>query len=152
SEDPTLLPRLAASGCVQVLVGIESLVFRHPGMGPKQAELSRITDALEAIQAAGVAVIGCFIVGSDGETRASLDRLARFIESSALADVQLTLQTPFPGTQLRRRLERDGRLLPERGWAHCTLFDLTYRPDALSVEELEAAFRELVCRVYCPAE
>jgi radical SAM superfamily enzyme YgiQ (UPF0313 family) len=151
-EDPVLLADLAASGCVQVLVGIESLVFRHPGMGPKLAELSRITAALDAIQAAGVAVIGCFIVGSDGETRDSLDRLAEFIAASSLADVQLTLQTPFPGTALRRRLEREGRLLPDRGWSHLTLFDLTFRPDRMGVEELESAFRELVGRVYGPAE
>jgi radical SAM superfamily enzyme YgiQ (UPF0313 family) len=151
-ENPGLLAGLAASGCVQALVGIESLVFRHPGMGPKQAELPRIMGAIDAIQAAGVAVIGCFIVGCDGETNGSLDRLAEFIRSSALADVQLTLQTPFPGTPLRRRLEREGRLLPDRGWSHCTLFDLTYRPDAMSVAALESAFRELVRRVFSPAE
>lgn len=151
-EDPALLAKLAASGCVQVLVGIESLVFRHPGMGPKQAELPRVMAALDAIQAAGVAVIGCFIVGCDGETHDSLDRLATFIQSSTLADVQLTLQTPFPGTALRRRLEREGRLLPNRGWDHCTLFDLTYRPDVMSVGELESAFRDLVRRVFGPAE
>jgi radical SAM superfamily enzyme YgiQ (UPF0313 family) len=151
-EDSGLLAKMAASGCVQVLVGIESLVFRHPGMGPKQAELSRIMAALGAIQDAGVAVIGCFIVGCDGETRDSLDRLAAFIELSSLADVQLTLQTPFPGTALRRRLEREGRLLADRGWEHHTLFDLTYQPDPMSVEELESAFRDLVRRVFAPAE
>jgi radical SAM superfamily enzyme YgiQ (UPF0313 family) len=151
-ENPELLSLLASSGCVQVLVGIESLVFRHAGMGAKQADLPRIMDALDAIQAAGVAVIGCFIVGSDGETRHSLDRLARFIELSMIADVQLTLQTPFPGTALRRRLERQGRLLPNRGWSHCTLFDLTFQPDAMSVEELETAYRQLVCRVFAPVE
>jgi radical SAM superfamily enzyme YgiQ (UPF0313 family) len=151
-ENAALLAGLAASGCVQVLVGIESLVFRHPGMGPKQAELPRIMNALDAIQAAGVAVIACFIVGCDGETRVSLDRLARFIELSQVADVQLTVQTPFPGTALRRRLEREGRLLPDRGWSDCTLFDLTYRPDAMSVEELEREFRDLVVRVFAPPE
>lgn len=150
-EDPRLLAGLAASGCVQVLVGIESLVFRTPGMGAKRAELPRIMAALDAVQAAGVAVIGCFVVGCDGETRESLDRLAGFIEAAELADVQLTLQTPFPGTALRRRLEREGRLLPGRGWSHCTLFDLTYRPDRMTVEELEAAFRDLVRRVFGPA-
>jgi radical SAM superfamily enzyme YgiQ (UPF0313 family) len=151
-ENPTLLGDLAASGCVQVLVGIESLVFRHPGMGQKTAELSRIMSAVGAIQSAGVAVIGCFIVGCDGETRDSLDRLTEFIHSCDLADVQLTLQTPFPGTALRGRLEREGRFLPSRGWSHCTLFDLTYRPDKMGVAELETAFRDLVCRVFAADE
>ena len=67
-ERPEVLSKLAASGCVQVLVGIESLVFRYPGMGAKQAELDRIMDAVGAIQAAGVVVNGCFILGAEGET------------------------------------------------------------------------------------
>jgi len=149
-EQPDVLAGLAASGCVQVLVGLESLVFRHPGMGQKEAELSRIMDALSAIQEAGVAVIGCFIVGCDGETRQSIEKLARFLDDCLLADVQLTVQTPFPGTALHRRLYREGRLLPDRGWSSHTLFDVTYRPDSMTVEELETAFRELVCSVFSP--
>jgi hypothetical protein len=95
-----------------------------------------------------VAVVGCFIVGADGETEASLDRLGSFLEAAPMADVQLTLQTPFPGTALRRRLRREGRLLADRGWPHHTLFDLTYRPDAMSVEALESGFHTLLRRVF----
>ena len=150
-ERPEVLRGLAGSGCVQVLVGIESLVYRHPGMGPKQTEWPRIRDAILAIQAAGVAVLGCFLVGCDGETLDSLDRLAALIFDSPLADVQLTLQTPFPGTALYRRLKQQGRLLPERGWSFYTLFDVTYQPDVLSVGELEAGFRNLVRQVFSAA-
>jgi radical SAM superfamily enzyme YgiQ (UPF0313 family) len=147
-ERPDVLAALASSGCVQVLVGIESLVFRHPGMGAKQVSLERMMDAVRAIQEAGVAVLGCFIVGSDGETNESLERLLHFLLEAPLADVQLTLETPFPGTALYRRLSRSGRLLPERGWSHYTLFDVTYQPDRLSVRELEIGFRELVRAVF----
>jgi radical SAM superfamily enzyme YgiQ (UPF0313 family) len=149
-ERQDILAHLAASGCVQVLVGIESLVYRHPGMGSKVADWQRIRDALLAIQEAGVAVIGCFIVGCDGETRASLDHLAEFIAGSPLADIQLTMQTPFPGTALYRRLEKQGRLLADHGWPWYTLFDVTYQPDAMSPAELEAAFRDLVRKVFAP--
>jgi radical SAM superfamily enzyme YgiQ (UPF0313 family) len=117
-ERPEVLRQLAASGCVQVLVGIESLVFRYPGMGAKQAELSRIMNAVAAIQEAGVVVNGCFILGADGETDDSLDRLVEFILCSPLAEVQVTLQTRFPGTTLYERLKRAGRLLEDRSWAH----------------------------------
>ncbi|HUE70986.1 MAG TPA: B12-binding domain-containing radical SAM protein, partial [Pirellulaceae bacterium] len=147
-ERPEVLSGLAASGCAQVLMGIESLVFRYPGMGAKQTELRRIVEAVERVQAAGVAVNGCFIVGAEGETRGSLDRLANFILDSPLAEVQLTLQTPFPGTGLYRRLRDQGRLLPERDWSHYTLFDVTYQPDAISVAELEQGFRDVVQAVF----
>ncbi|WP_206352291.1 B12-binding domain-containing radical SAM protein [Tautonia rosea] len=147
-ERPEILERLAASGCVQVLIGLESLEIRHAGMGPKAAPMARMMEAVAAIQEAGVAVIGCFVVGAEGETEGSLDRLGAFLESAPLADVQLTLQTPFPGTALYDRLRKEGRLLPDRGWSSYTLFDVTYRPDAMSVEALEMGFRGLVRRVF----
>jgi radical SAM superfamily enzyme YgiQ (UPF0313 family) len=147
-ERPDVLARLAEAGCVQVLVGIESLVFRYPGFGQKQAELDRIMQAVLAIQEAGVAVNGCFIVGADGETRDSLDRLVNFVFESPLAEVQVTLQTPFPGTGLYQRLWNQGRLLPDRGWPYYTLFDVTYPPDRMSVLELEAGFRDVLRQVY----
>lgn len=150
-ERPAVLARLAEAGCRQVLMGIESLVFRYPGQGDKLAELERIMAAVEAIQQAGVVVNGCFIVGADGETRQSMDRLARFILDSPLAEVQLTLQTPFPGSALHRRLAREGRLLGDRGWSHYTLFDVTYRPDRMSAAELEAGFHALLRTVYSAA-
>lgn len=145
---PDLLRRLADSGCAQVLVGIESQVFRYAGMGSKRSEWDRMMDAVAAIQAAGVAVNGCFIVGADGETRQSIDRLVAFILDSPLADVQLTLQTPFPGTPLWRRLRKEGRLLADRGWSHYTLFDVTYQPDQMGAAELETAFRDAIRAVY----
>ncbi len=150
-ERPELLARLAEAGCIQVLVGLESLVHDHRGMGEKRVPMSRMLDAVQAIQQAGVAVIGCLIVGSDGETPESLERLRRFMEADPCADVQLTLPTPFPGTALRRRWERDGRLLADRDWSHHTLFDVTFRPDRMSVEELEREFRSLMVDAFGPA-
>lgn len=136
---------------MQVLVGIESIVFRYPGMGGKRAELDRIMDAVCAVQEAGVVVNGCFIVGADGESDESLDRLVTFILDSSLAEVQITLQTPFPGTMLYNRLARQGRLIEERDWSFHTLFDVTYRPDSMTVPQLEAGFRRVLQAVFSPA-
>jgi radical SAM superfamily enzyme YgiQ (UPF0313 family) len=147
-ERADVLARLAESGCVQVLTGLESLVFRYPGMGAKHSQWQQIMDAVVAVQDAGVAVNGCFILGADGETRDSMDRLVEFILDSPLAEVQVTLQTPFPGTALHQRLHREGRLLPDRGWPYYTLFDVTYQPDRLSVAELEQGFRDVLGAVF----
>jgi radical SAM superfamily enzyme YgiQ (UPF0313 family) len=147
-ENPDRVKEIAVAGCVQVLVGFESMVHRHAGMGSKQRDWPRMLEAILAIQEAGVAVIGRFIVGCDGETRESLDELAAFLLNSPLADVQITVQTPFAGTALYERLRQERRLLPERGWDHYTLCDLTYRPTPLIVGELEAGFRGLVRAVF----
>lgn len=143
-ERPEILERLADAGCVQVLVGVETLMPRHEGFGAKAAPLPRVMEALHAIQEAGVAVIGCFVVGGDGEDFETMHALGEFLLSCPLADVQLTVQTPFPGSPLRARLEREGRLLSDRGWESCTLFDVAYKPDRLSADQLESGFRNLV--------
>lgn len=148
-ERPDVLRDLAASGCVQALVGFESLVREHAGMGGKRAEYSRMLDACLAIQAAGVAVIGCFIVGSDGETQESMADLGGRLAEIPLADVQLTMLTAFPGTPLRERLGREGRLL-DRGWSACTLFDATFEPLGMKVEDLERGFRNVVAMAHAP--
>ena len=53
---------------VQLLVGVESLVYSYRGFGDKQADWGRVMAALYAIQDHGIAVCGCFVLGADGET------------------------------------------------------------------------------------
>lgn len=147
-ERPEVLERLAASGCVQVLVGLESQVFQYPGFGRKQTEFERMVEACIAIHEAGVAVNACFIMGADGETRESVDRLVEYLVDAPFAEVQLTLQTPFPGAGLYSRLRDAGRLLPDRDWSYYTLFDVVYEPDCMSVKKLETAYREALVEVF----
>jgi radical SAM superfamily enzyme YgiQ (UPF0313 family) len=147
-ERPGLPEALAAAGCEQLLIGFESPVHRHAGMGAKASGFDRMMAAAEALQSAGVAVLGAFVAGSDGETPASLDALAAFLLSCPLADVQVTLATPMPGTALRRRLASEGRLLPGRGPESCTLVDAVHRPDRMTVAELEAGFRRVLSAVF----
>lgn len=149
-EKPDVLEKLAGSGCVQLLIGLESLVHEHKGMGAKKTSMNRMMEAVEAIQQAGVAVIGCYIVGSDGETPETIDRLKSFLQSDPCADAQITLQTPFPGTALRKRLEKEGRLLPDRDWSYHTLFDVTYQPDRMTPDELTNSFREVLSEAFGP--
>ena len=147
-NDPALVKALADSGCVQVLVGIESPFHVYPGMGKKETETQRMMEAIDVIQSAGIVVNGCFIAGADGETDKKLDAMADFICRSNLAEVQLTLQTPFPGTGLYRRLKKSGRLLAGRDWSWYTLFDVVHQPDSMTVEGLEAGFRRTLLTVF----
>ena len=81
---------------------------------------------IEKIQARGVSVCGCFIVGLDADTPAVFDELRAFIERSRLLEVQITVLTPFPGTRLYDRLLAEGRLLYPGAWDRCTLFDVNF--------------------------
>ena len=152
AEDDELLDLLAASGCKQVLIGLESPDGEDlAGIDPvnwKQKQHGRYLDAIDRIQSRGVSVNGCFILGLDTHTPDIFPRLKEFIDSSGLLEVQITVQTPFPGTPLYERMKRDGALLKERFWERCTLFDVNYRPARMSVDELEAGMRWLFGELY----
>ena len=75
-----------------------------------------------------------------------------FVAHSRLLEVQITVPTPFPGTPLYRRLQHQGRLLENRFWDRCTLFDVNFRPNRMTVEELESGLRWLFAEIYNETE
>lgn len=156
ADDPELVDLMAEAGCKQVLIGLES-----PNQGGlmeidphnwKAKRFDRYLSAISRLQSAGITVNGTFVLGLDSHTTSVFDELYDFIRASNLLEVQLTVQTPFPGTPLYHRLKREGRLLQDRYWDRCTLFDVNYRPAQMSVEELEDGFTQLATKVYSDEE
>ncbi len=152
-EDEELLDLLHESGCAEVLIGLESPV--DAGLAGielkadwKRRQWPHYLDAVRRIQSYGIRVNGCFVLGLDGHTSRIFDEVYRFAEEAELFDVQITLQTPFPGTPLYERLKRQNRLLYDAAWERCTLFDVNYRPEGMTVEELQDGFRQLAVRLY----
>lgn len=152
-DDSELLELMHAAGCVEVLIGLESPVddgLRGLEMRSdwKRKRLPRYREAVERIQNHGIRVNGCFILGLDGHGPDIFDRVYDYVRDLELYDVQITVPTPFPGTPFYEQLRRDGRLLEDRAWQKCTLFDVNFRPTHMSAEELAAGFRELGVRLY----
>jgi radical SAM superfamily enzyme YgiQ (UPF0313 family) len=148
AEDPELLSLMREAGCAQVLIGFES----PNAVGLEGVELKRnwkrkqvdsYKAAINRIQSQGIPVIGCFILGLDGDTVNVFDEVWRFVEESGLFQAQITVMTAFPGTPLYARLQRQGRLLQEMAWETCTLFDVNFTPKQMSVSELEHGLIEL---------
>jgi radical SAM superfamily enzyme YgiQ (UPF0313 family) len=155
--DDELLALMRDSGCQQVLIGLESprrasLDGLETNANWKARQQDCYKAAITKIQSYGITVNGCFILGLDGDTPEVFDEVLRFVRDSGLYEVQVTLLTPFPGTPLYRRLKEEGRLLRDRAWELCTLFDLNLRPKNMSVEELHRGFLRLVAELYSPEE
>lgn len=153
ADDEDLLESMRLSGCAQVLMGLESPTrIALQGIELKNDwKLARFAGAGEAVrttQAHGITVNGCFILGLDGHTAAIFDEVLDVSRLFELYDVQVTIQTAFPGTPLYARLDREQRLLAPTDWRKCTLFDVNFRPTGMTVEELADGFKKLVVRLY----
>lgn len=153
ARDSELLGLVRDSGCAQVLIGLESTtVAGLHGIEQKSdwkaRQLDSYMSAIDKIQSYGISVNGCFVLGLDGTGPESFEQVRDFVEESGLYEVQITIQTPFPGTPLYDRLQREGRLLDETAWELCTLFDVNYIPDRMTVAELEENFVWLAKELY----
>ena len=120
-EDDELLDLMRAGGCAQVLIGLESPV--EAGLAGlemkgdwKRKRWPQYREAIRRIQSRGIRVNGCFVLGLDGHTPEIFDEVLDFARQTELFDVQITIQTPFPGTPLYERLKRQGRLLDDGAW------------------------------------
>lgn len=148
--DDELLELLAKSNCSQILIGFESInsdSVKDLDSGWKYKQFDNYTKAIDKIQSYGISVNGCFILGFDSDTKETFLETEKFIKESNLTDVQITLLTPFPQTDLYLQLQKDGRLLPIN-WNKCTLFDVMFVPKNFTVEELENEFQKLMTNIY----
>jgi len=153
AQDDELLSLMRDSGCAQILIGFESpspqgLHGVEQKSNWKAQQYEQYLDAIEHIQSYGISVNGCFVLGLDGTGSESFRSVRDFVDQSGLHEVQVTVQTAFPNTPLYKRLQQSGRLLEEQAWELCTLFDVNFVPDGMSVEELERGFRQLVSELY----
>ena len=153
ADDSELLSMLKDAGCTQLLIGLEATdrrvlngIEQKANWKAKRAET--YLEAVHRIQAHGITVNGCFVLGLDGQSEDSFDDVARFVSESGLYDVQVTVQTPFPGTPLYERLKSEGRLIKNDAWENCTLFDINVVPDRMAPEDLDRGFKDLVARLY----
>mgnify|MGYP003352338587 CR=1 FL=1 len=153
ADDPVLLDMMRDAGCRQVLVGLES----PGGVGLNGLELHanrkarwayRYADAVRTIQAHGITVNACFILGLDGQTTDVFADVAAFADEVQPYDVQVTILTPFPGTPLYDRLLREGRILQPGAWHLCTLFDVNCVPTGMTPQQLRDGIYWLGERLY----
>jgi len=153
ADDAELLDLMQQAGCRQVLIGLES-----PDVAPLEGielrgnfKATRCRDygaSIRRIQSMGITVNGCFVLGLDGQSVDAFEQVRDFAADVGLYDVQITVQTPFPGTPLYDRLAKTGRLLHREAWKYCTLFDVGYEPTHMTADELRKGMRWLTAELY----
>ena len=118
AHDEAFLAALARSGCRGVLIGFESLDENVLRAMRKTFNTMRggFAPALANLRRHGIRVYGTFVFGYDGEKEDTFDEAAEFAIDNHFYLAAFNHLTPFPGTPLFGRLQREGRLIYERWW------------------------------------
>jgi radical SAM superfamily enzyme YgiQ (UPF0313 family) len=147
-EHEGLLKAAADSGAKAFLIGFESIEQEVlSGMGKKvnmRPTTRNFKDAIKKIHDHGIAIVGGFIFGTDNDNSETFKRTLDFILEAGVDAVQLSIQTPLPGTALYQQLEAENRLLLTNypaDWEAYNIFEPVFQPKNLGPEEL---YRNLI--------
>lgn len=138
-EHDDVLKAAQRSGCKGMLIGFESLDPATIDSMHKSVNLRPNTrnfrDAIKKLHDHGIAIVGCFIFGTEGQTRDAFRRAIDFVLENEIDAVQLSLETPLPGTAFYKQMQEEGRLLLTdypNDWRHYTIFEPVFRMNGMT--------------------
>jgi radical SAM superfamily enzyme YgiQ (UPF0313 family) len=137
AHDESMLELAARSGCRGVLMGLESmsddsLSECRKGFNSPQNYVC----AVKRLHDHGISLNGCFVFGSDHDTRDVFLDTAQFAVDAKIDLPRFAIATPFPATALYRRLESEGRILT-RNWELYDAQHVVFQPARMTADELQ---------------
>lgn len=114
AKDPELLALFREARFKYLLVGIETPdeSALKSAQKPQNTGFSIAEAANEIYTKAGCTIHSGFLLGMDGEADHIADDIIRCIDEACVPWVMAGVVYPLPGTQLSKRLDREGRLFP----------------------------------------
>jgi radical SAM superfamily enzyme YgiQ (UPF0313 family) len=139
--DQPLVRAMADSGCDSIFIGFESINGGALQQSAKHHNRAQDYERLiKVFQRAGILINAAFVFGFDDDTPRVFQETVRFAIRNQLTSVNFHLLTPYPGTPLFAKLEREGRILTH-DWRQYDTGHVVFRPQQMTVEQLLAGYR-----------
>lgn len=144
--DPPLLKAMHQAGCWQIDYGIESgsqaiLTTLKKGITREMA-----LKALRWTREAGIQTKGYFIIGSPGETPATIGETIQFAKEACLDSFQVSFFTPFPGSPVYNEIAQHGML--DEDWGRMSIWNPVFVPYGMTKDTLIQASRKALRSFY----
>ena len=144
AKDDELLSLAQRSGCRYLLVGFESVEERsleaiHKG----QNKPSQYKELIRKIHDHGIVVQASMVVGLDYDFKEVFQKIDSFFKEADVDIIRLGILCPFPGTKIRDRFEKEGRITSS-DWSNYMLAGVNYLPHKMSQQELYDGYKWLL--------
>jgi radical SAM superfamily enzyme YgiQ (UPF0313 family) len=159
ANDTELLMAMRQAGINTVAIGFESPIDEELKAMNKHIKADDMITMAKIYHKAGFLVHGMFIFGyplqeKTGFVMSASERIRRyrtFISRAKIDTIQVLLPVPLPGTELRQRLTRAGRIYPVQdiGWEYYDGNFPLFEPDApLAADVLQYSARRIMGGFY----
>jgi len=100
SLNENIINTIANAGCEEIALGIESADQDILNKVSKNIDINEAKKIIKLLKDYDIRVKELFIVGLPGESRESLEKMERFIQETQPHDIDLTIFSPFPGSDI----------------------------------------------------
>ena len=143
SRDDELLRLAGEAGISMWYVGIESISQKNiNATGKTTNKVKDYRKAIRKIKDNGMMVSGFFIFGFDYDTPEIFKKTLQAIIEWDLDGIALSVMTPYPGTRLYQRMEKERRITC-RDWSRYTEGTLTYKLENITEEQLFEGIQQI---------
>ncbi len=148
--DPELCRLMARSGCVAIIMGVESINKENLKSIKKGFNVVEIyPQLLKTVRDSGIAVVASLIFGLDNDDPRSLARTVDFFIENNIGSATFFSLLPYPGTPLAKRMEREGRILT-KDWTKYDAMTTVIQPKKMTPEALEESLHAAYRRFFSP--
>jgi len=140
AKDEEILKLMSETRCLGLLIGMESLSKDTlEECGKRINNPAEYESAIAKLHLYGIGIKAAFLLGLDNDDVDSFAQLEKFIFKSSLDSIYLSILTPYPGTQLYRQMESEGRLI-HKDWEKYDTAHVVFRPKKMTEQELQQWF------------
>lgn len=150
SENDRLLRAMRDSGCVGLILGLESpKVDTLREAGKRFVSPETYARRIRKIQSFGISLWGAFIFGFDHDTWQDCRDACRFAQRMDLSMSCYPILTPYPGTEFFRQFEREGRIRTY-DWERYNGASIVFEPRQMTPQQLRHAQMAAFAEFYSP--
>ena len=146
--DDDFLRLASKAGCLEWFVGFESVSQKAlDGIKKTHNKVENFRKLIKRLHKHGMAVQAGIIFGFDEDTSDIFDLTIEKLHEWDIDVAEVNILTPYPGTPLFDRLEKQGRILTY-DWSRYNQVDVVFQPKNLTVEELRQGARKVAKEFY----
>jgi len=146
--DEEFLNLARKSGCVEWFVGFESVSQESlNGIKKTSNKVKDFKNMVKRVHDHGMTVQGGIIFGFDEDTPDVFDTTLETINDWELDLLEVNILTPYPGTPIFDRFEREGRILT-KDWSRYNQVDVVFKPKLMTEKELHEGARKVAREFY----
>ncbi len=135
-----LIEKAAEAGLRSLFVGFETFSPQNLKQSNKKQNLEKdYVKAVNRLHGLGIMINGSFVFGLDDDDKDVFKRTVDWGVKNAITTSTYHVLTPYPGTELFKNMERQGRILT-KNWDLYDTRKVVYQTIGLTAEELETGY------------